>query len=750
MSTSAIPEPPAQAPDPSPPPLGRELIAARQRLEQQKKRARTGIWIETLGVAALLLVAYAIPTFLTDRLLRLEWIFRALLLVSFAVVLVRLVRRRLMQPLHVQLSDEEIALAVERKSPELEQSLISSLQFDRELATGTRSIESVEMKSAVVAAMRDRLQSIPFARAIDGARVRKFMLGIVTAVLFFGAWAGIDAQSLGIWTARNVLLSNTDWPRYTTLAFVEGADGVRLPQGDALTVRVQAEGPELDQVFVDYAFADGDVGSEPMSRTGDNEFSWTIDAVVSDVKLSVQGGDSLPVEMQVTIVERPSIDDLAVRVTLPEYMQREPYDVPPTEGEVRLPRGAKLDVSGRSQKPLQAAFLLIGNDQKVPLQVDAADNSFAGSFSPDATGLMVVDVIDDDSLGAGAPPKLLLRVGEDKTPTLEFRLRGIGSSITAQARIPGQLKVRDDFGLRSLLASMRATEDRTQQPSGDTPLPEEPWADAKPLYTEQLTPMSLRYEAEASVDLMTWNRDPNQNSPNNPIRPGMLFSLRYSAKDNFGPGDPHEGFAESMTFRVVTRDKLQEELRRRQIEQRHELQRIADEEQTATSEVAENLNPKQAGDKERQQAMQFKSLARRQQALGRRVRFVGEAYQRILWEYENNRLIESNKVRQIEGVITAPLEQLATEAFPATSRLVERFSRTGDEAVRAEAVEGYRDIERRIAAILKQMEQAETLAALLEELRNVINLEKDAIRDVRQRLEDTERSLFESKKKKKN
>ena len=122
----------------------------------------------------------------------------------------------------------------------------------------------------------------------------------------------------------------------------------------------------------------------------------------------------------------------------------------------------------------------------------------------------------------------------------------------------------------------------------------------------------------------------------------------------------------------------------------------------------------------------------------------------IMWELENNRLIEENKVRQIEAVITAQLEQLAKEAFPATARLVSDFVRSRDEDVRTRAVEGYREISRRLAEIIKAMEQAETLAALLEELRNVINLETDAIADVKRRIKNREDSLFQRKKPKKN
>lgn len=751
MSPSTIPESPADqaAPTPQPKPLGRELTAARERLQQQRARARKGMWIETIGIVALMFVAYALPTFVTDRFLRLEWAFRAILLASFVFVVARTVRRRLMQSLDVHLSDEEMALAVERKSPELEQVLISSLQFDAELEGETRSIESKQMKAAVVSSVRDRLQSIPFARAIDGSRVRKFALGIFTMLVFFAGWAGIDSQSLGIWASRNVFLTNMDWPRYTTLTFVDGEGEVRLPQGDALTVRVAVEGPMPDQMFMDYEFADGETGSEPMSLTGDNEFTWTIDAVLTDVKLTTQGGDSLPIQKTVTIVERPRVDDLAVTVTLPEYMERQPYDVPPTEGELRLPRGAKLTLKAQSQKPLTSAFLLFGNDDKVPMQVGEDKLSFTGDFYPKESGLLIIDVIDSDSLGAGTPPKLLLRVGEDKAPTIDIRLRGIGSSITTQARIPGLLKVRDDFGIREIVATMRATKDENKDRGpDDQPLPPVPWGDAKPIFDQQLVPSSLKYEAEANVDLKTWNTISTPNSPDNPIQPGMLFSLRYAAKDNFGPGDPHEGFSETMTFRVVTNDKLIEELRRRQVEQRVELQAIADQEATATLELSETVNPKDAGDQAKVARARFKSMARRQQALGRRVRFVSEAYQRILWEYENNRLIEPTKVRQMEALIPAPLEVLAKEAFPATARLVDRFLRTNDESVREEAIKGYREILTRLDAILKEMEQAENLAALIEELRNVINLENEAIRDVKKRLEDLESNLFGPGKKK--
>lgn len=466
MNSTTLPAEP-----PAPPsvggPVGRELAAAREQLQRQRRRARTGIWIETLGVVALLLVAYAVPTWITDRLLRLEWAFRAALLLSFAVVVVQVFRRRLLRPLDVPLTEEEMALAVERRSPELSQSLISSLQFDDDLRGVGRASDSPELKAAVVRQVRERLQSIPFGRAIDARRVRRFFGAIALFVLFFATWGATSPSSLGTWALRNVLLTNHDWPRYTSLRFV-GSDGtVRLPQGDPLAVLVAVDGPVPDRMTIEYAFRSGERGAEPMSLTGEREFTWTLDAVLASVELTVQGGDALPCSLQVDVVERPRIDDLTIRVAYPHYMERDPFDVPATEGELRLPRGALLTIAGRSQKPLSSAFLLFGSDQKIAMNVSSDWHGFQGEFEPPRSGLLSVDVIDRDRLGTGTPPKLVLRVGDDKPPTIEFRLRGIGASITAHARIPGTSRSATTSVCAA--STRRGASPRTSLPKRDPP-----------------------------------------------------------------------------------------------------------------------------------------------------------------------------------------------------------------------------------------------------------------------------------------
>jgi len=734
---------------------------ASPQLADLRRRARRGICIESGGALALVLGAFALVSYQLDRHLRLEWPFRLVLLLGLLAVVVRIVRDRLLRPLAVQLDDDEMALAVERRAPDVRQALISSLQFERVLGSGAVVVESRALMTAVVEDVRGRLAAIPFGAALDAARVQKFggLLAVVLAA--FVAWGGLDGRSLGLWAARNLGLSNIEWPRYTTLRFLDDGDVVRMPQGDSRTVRVSADGPIPDQVFVYFRFQGGEQGVEPMSSTGEREFSWTLQSVLENVTLHCEGGDGLSRDLRIEVVERPRIDHVKVELVFPPYMDKEPETLPATEGEIRLPRGGHLRLAGRcDKKTITDAFLLFGNDKKIALTRDADGHAFSGQLEPEATGLLVLDVIDTDQLGAGQPPKWLVRLADDRPPTVDFKLRGISSLISSRARIPGDLKVKDDFGVRAVAAGIRVAEDNAADPSKSQPKepPKDPTAQGQPapptpaaaapfepvevLYGTELPKNTVRYETTASVDLVQVCPELDEKSPNNRVRPGMLLSLRFSAKDNFGPGDPHESFGETITFRVVTREKLSEELRRRQVEQRQELQHIYEEEKTARLEVKEKFSPAAASDKAPLARQQLKALSRLQTALGRRVAFVGESYQKILWEFENNRLMEPANVRQLEAIIPQPLAALAKDDFPATTRQVDDFANTGKEETRSQAVAGYEQIEQRIQAVLKVMEDAETLAALLEMLRGVIKQEDSAIHDVEKRLRELEDKLL--------
>ncbi len=740
MTTTSQPPDASQATAASP---ARVLRRAAPRFAAMRAKVTVGVAAEWAARAALLTAAFAALTLLVDRPLRLELPVRAVVLAAFAVVFARLLWTRLCRPWSVRLGDEDLALAVERHDPLLRQSLISAMQFERSLAERLPS-ESAAMMRAVIGDVGGRLDAVPFAQALDGRRVAKAAAVLAAVVGAFALWGAVDAPSLRLWAMRSLLLSSAEWPRLTRLEFLGAAGAVRLPQGDPLTVRVRASGVVPDQVFVRSVHDDGEEAVDAASSLGDGEFTLTIETLLDDVVLQAEGGDGLSEPLRVQIVERPRIEDLRITVVFPSYMRKPDEELPPTEGEVRIVRGSLLRIAARSKKAVAEPFALL-NDKKIPLALRADGMSFGGVVAPDAGGMLVVDVIDEDQLGAAAPPRILVRMVEDKPPVVDFALRGIGPVVTSQVRIPGELKVKDDFGVSRVRAELRLGEDAA--PGAEKPTTEAPYLDADPVFGAAPAAGAVRFETTATVDVRRRNKKPEvEDDPENEVRPGMTLSLRFCADDNFGPGAPHTTVGEAFAFRVVTRDKLVEELRRRQVEQREEVVRIRADEQQALLTLRETLSPSSDDPRAAKARLQFKALAARQQALGRRIAHAADLYQRILWEYENNRIWESSKVREYEALTSSPLADLARTAFPQTAHQIGTFADTGDEGLRSSAADGYAEILRRLDAVITIMEQVETLAALIEQLRGVIKVEDSAIREVENRLKAAGESLFNKPK----
>jgi len=708
-----------------------------------RSKARRAIWVETLAVLALAFVVYLGVTYAIDRQFRLEWPFRLALLAGLLWFVGRTLYFRLIRPISVELSDDEMALAVERREPTMRQELISAVQFDRALVAGVPAgySESTELMASVVGDVKSKIANVPVHRALERGRTAKFGLVLISSlVLVVVAAVFLD---LGLWAKRNLLLSAAEWPRYTQFAWE--VQQTRVPQGDPLKLQVRVSGPIPDQVFLNYEFAGGEDGTETMSQTGDESlFSFELESVLESMTAQVEGGDGLSETLEIVVVERPRVEELVLTVEYPEYMQRERERLDSVEGDIRLPVGCRLVVEGRSHKPLREAFLLMGQGDKVPMD-HTPDQRFSGSVSPTASTLLTVDVIDTDDLGAGSPPKVFLRLAADQEPRVDFRTDGIGNLITSRARIPGTLKLKDDFGLRELSTDFRIA-GRPDAEGGDAlPDPDPagvPWERAEVAGLDQFEAGVEVFETTTSFDLQPMLKDEDEASENNPIRPGHLISLRFRAVDNFGPGDPHVGESEIMTFRVVTTTKLIEELMRRQIEQRHEAMQILVTEVDHLGLLKEILNPSSEDTRAARARAKLRAMAREQKALGRRIQFVAERYEQVVAEYRNNRILPVPKTNELMERIVDPLKQLAERDFPQTSRDVTRFAATGDEAVRQSATEGYDQIVRRLERIIKDMADAEDLAAIVEELRRVIKLEESAIEDVKARLEEAGAGIF--------
>ena len=706
-------------------------------------RARFGIVVEGFAFVLVASLCFMFVSYLVDRSLRLEQVYRIGLLVVFAVSAGHLLRKHLFSPIQVDLNDEELALAMERGEVDLQQSLISAVQFERTLQAGAFGHESAELMRHVVTDVQGRVETLSEGAALDTNRVYKFGAMIFGCLAVVATWGIVDAESLALWARRNILMSSAEWPRATRLEFVMDAVDGRVPvaEGNDVSVLVRAGGVIPDQVWVHYEFPDGTIDKELMSLMGSEDgqegasFTQLHESVISNVKMYATGGDGLTEEVELVLVKRPALEALQIRKTFPEYMQLEPEDVSESEGDIRIPLGTRLSITGSSSKKLERAYITFGKRAPHALSVGPAGHSFEGGFAPSASGVLTLDVTDVDGLGASKPPKLFLRVVPDRAPAVDYSTMGIGSMILFKALIPGTLKLRDDFGLTKVASHMRITGDQSEQKVASwEPVKLEGLRDPD---TEQ---GEVEYTEKVVFDLLTINdAAKGSTSPDNPVRPGMLLSLKFEATDNFGPGEPHTGTSETLTLRIVTEDKLMQDLHRRQTERRKELTRILEKQRDHRIEVEEKLSPTSQDPRSKQARYQLQALAREQRALQKQVQHIARAYRQILDEYFNNRVLKPAQILQQRQNIQLPLEKVAREDFPSAAQHVADFARTGKEDVRGLAVDTYDTIIRVMEAVISNMRQLESVAGILEDIRKVRDAEARIEEESKRKLEDLDK-----------
>jgi len=163
-------------------------------------------------------LALAILSFVADYYLILPWAARFILFISMMVVMYLVVYRVLCQPLQVQLSDEDLVLALEKSNPHLEERLIAAVQFSR-LLDDPDYADSKIMSQQVIQDMDSLLPQINF----NILRYKETLLCGLACCLTLGLLGLVHSffPNLGslanTWMKRNVFLQEVSWPRRTHL-----------------------------------------------------------------------------------------------------------------------------------------------------------------------------------------------------------------------------------------------------------------------------------------------------------------------------------------------------------------------------------------------------------------------------------------------------------------------------------------------------------------------------------------------------
>jgi len=462
------------------------LTLIEKKLSQLRGHIRLMFFSWGLAKLTMWAAGLALWLYYTDLLLKLPSGLRLGFLGAALLILCVVAVRSLIYPLSRTLTDEDLALLVEREYPLLNDRLISSLQMLKSQER-YKDAASDEMIRAVVGESFDIAGRLQFNEAVRSRRLLYMVMGsLVAMTLLFGhAWFARDNMSF--WVKR-AFGGGPDWPTLTTLeVLILGKDQLSQYQSseelsvnftydpeeriDELNVTgvyqvaynsdlrfiaiPSKKKPDRAEIIISSYKQDPDTGrfvqigkeiSRPMVRVtqpgpaeGDEEtayFSYNKTRIIGILEvIHVKAGDATEGPFVLRVIPAPHIESIEIDYTFPEYLSIEPRST--QEMPIDAVAGTRIEFKFRTSKPLllegpEASQLLV--DQVVgtslPFAIDtdlaAGENCYRARIPALQIGMARYRLKLVDRMGIENSDRIgdLMQVREDAAPTVRILFSG--------------------------------------------------------------------------------------------------------------------------------------------------------------------------------------------------------------------------------------------------------------------------------------------------------------------------------------
>jgi len=745
-------------------------------------RIRAYMWLEGIAMVALWLFATFWVALGFDYLFvwlgasELPWQARAVVLAGIVLVAGYILYRWIFRRVFVEMRDHSMAVVLERRFDNFNDSLLTSVemnerpqhadQFNTEMLEHTREDARREAGNVTLGKV---FNFIPLGVASTLATI----LGVI--IVLFAVFF-TDTFVLG--ASRLFFLSDEPWPRYAHIEVVgievaagsdeEGQptsdlipfrDGVvKVAAGSEVVLRVRAETdrevvPETCTVF--YRTEEGERGYAKMQvdgrdRDGYREYSFDgkpFRGITSTLTFDVRGYDHWVRKYRIDVVASPVLTGVTLDCEYPRYQYPDAISakrkIPWTPGQT-VPIGTNMIIRGESSKPLSKVFLENPNDNSVitlepsPTSDEAAEGIeetskfefHLGVVKQDVTYLVTLQDVDD--VVSESPYRIHIGATEDMPPVLEVRLKGIGTAVTPDVRIPLEGSIRDDYGIERTWYGMHRAWLEVQTPDAGV----------------RQFPITLGTagSATAAVDFKALREA--ETAPV-AISPKQSLVLQAKAVDNFDLGDePHEGIGDIFELEVVTEKELVRMLERREVGLRRRFEQIIAE----TSQLRDSLDvvsrvqdiSRQPGDAERsdddeefladqasRNRLRVQQAALQSQKSTQEVSGVSLSFAEIREELVNNRVDAQDKKERLINDVVDPLNEIAEEMFPELDARLETLRKALESSDKSDAslaaLEQTEKILAEMESVLDKMIAIEDFNELLEIVRDILDEQKHLI-----------------------
>ena len=443
----------------------------------------TGFAIVLTGVIALL-----VGEAMVDWLMPLPSAIRLALLVVGAGVIGYLLYKYLIQPLRASLTLRDVALNVERNHPDLEDRLVSAIEFGNRESTDP--IEA-HMLQRLLEDTVERVKGINFKATIDHSQTRKHVsiaalvvVGCVILSLLFPT--EIHTSLLRVL----VPWEKTD-PILTTRLAVEPGNA-RILRGKSLPIHVTVTGKSAEKVVLTY----GDIGAQQLStseveenqqqpktiinmlRNPDDKrgFAYEIFNIDADMEYAVVANEATSERYTVEVFEMPKVTEISVAYTYPDYTGLKSV-VQTGTGDIRAVVGTQGEIRLTTNKAIQTASITISRETVSHQQSDLTVEPYSADsqmvISNGNTLTTTIDIVEDgsyaiqllciDGFNNEIPIEYTIKAIPDAVPEVVIKEPGRDVKVTKLDEVEIVAEATDDYGIGELKLMYRIGSDELQE-----------------------------------------------------------------------------------------------------------------------------------------------------------------------------------------------------------------------------------------------------------------------------------------------
>ena len=420
-------------------------------LEAHRVWKRTLFWTGC-AIAIVGLISILAGAAIVDLLMPLPGSVRIVLLIGIIGAVGYLLYRYLIQPLRVKLTPHDVALNVERKHRDLEDRLVSALQFGE--AETEDPIKSHLLQRLVTDAV-ERTDGIDFKATVDKSKKRKH-IGIAAAVLAGCALiALIFPAELDI--SLNRLLSPWEKtePVFTTKLTVEPGNA-HILRGRSLAINLEVTGKAADKARLIYKKGDSAADTESQHQEIDmmqiegekHRFGYEIFNINENMEYYVTANGIESERYTVEVFDMPKVTAVEVTYTYPEYTQLNPI-TQQGEGNIRAVAGSQAEVRITTNKAIESATLTVEAQDPTPMLISDG-RTLTTTLDVLTDGKYTVKLLCVDGFNNQTPIEYTITAIPDEPPEVAIKEPGRDIKATKLEEVKVLAEAVDDYGVENM------------------------------------------------------------------------------------------------------------------------------------------------------------------------------------------------------------------------------------------------------------------------------------------------------------